>query len=251
MGRHQGRHRADRRGGRHLACDDRSARVVRAGAVGAVAVVSAVGSIAAVAVPASAATDRARWLLDESGATTTAFDSSGNGNDGTAYDTTGDGSSYLFNGVSSKVVVPTSDSLNPGTADFAFSITFATSVAPGPGEDYDMLRKGLAVTKGGEYKIEVINANGKARALCLVKDSNKVTAQIRGITNLADGLTHTITCAKTSTGVTMYVDGLAPRTKSVSSLGSVANTASLVIGAKAEGGDWYNGAVSEASVISS
>lgn len=201
------------------------------------------------AVPASAATDQARWLLDETSGTT-AFDSSGNGNDGVAQNTTGNGSSYFFNGFSSRIVVPTSASLNPGTANFSFAVTFATSVKPAPGEDYDLLRKGLAATKGGEYKVEVINANGKARALCLVKDANKVTATIRGTTDLADGVTHTITCAKTNTGVTMFVDNLAPRTKTVGSLGSVSNSALLVLGAKAEGGDWYNGSMSEASVTS-
>ncbi len=219
------------------------ARIVAPPALG---VVVAFAATVALAAPAVAATDRARWLFDETGPT--AFDSSGNGNDGSVQDVGQDGSGYTFNGSSSKVLVPSSPSLNPESADFSFSVTFSTDVSPGNGEDYDLMRKGIAATKGGEYKVEVINANGKSRALCLVKDSRKVTASIRGITNLTDGRTHTITCAKSSKGVTMYVDELAARTKTVSSLGSVSNTAPLVIGAKAEGGDWYNGYLEEASV---
>lgn len=209
---------------------------------------AAVG-VVALAAPALAAGERAVWHFDETSGTT-AVDSSGNGNDGTAEDVVMTGSGYVFNGVSSKVVVPTSDSLNPGTAGFSFSVTFQSSVAPGAGLDYDLLRKGLTTTSGGEYKVEILQANGKARALCVVKDSAKKALQIRGTTNLTDGQVHTITCTRTSAGLTVVVDNLAPRTKA-GSTGTVANTAPLSIGAKAEGGsgaDWFNGVILDASV---
>ncbi|HEX3223693.1 MAG TPA: LamG-like jellyroll fold domain-containing protein [Nocardioides sp.] len=209
---------------------------------------AAVG-VVALAAPALAAGERAVWHFDETSGTT-AVDSSGNGNDGTAQDVVMTGSGYVFNGVSSKVVVPTSDSLNPGTAAFSFSVTFQSSVAPGSGLDYDLLRKGLTTTSGGEYKVEILQANGKARALCVVKDSAKKALQIRGTTNLTDGQVHTITCTRTSAGLTLVVDNLAPRIKS-GSTGTVSNTAPLSIGAKAEGGpgaDWFNGVILDASV---
>jgi hypothetical protein len=123
-------------------------------------------------------------------------------------------------------------------------------VAPAPGLDYDLLRKGLTTTSGGEYKVEIINANGKTRALCVVKDSAKKALQIRGNTDLADGAVHTITCTRTSAGLTVVVDNLAPRTKS-GSTGSISNTAALAIGAKVEGGpeaDWFNGTILDASI---
>ena len=209
---------------------------------------AAVG-VVALAAPALAAGERAVWHFDETSGTT-AVDSSGNGNDGTAEDVVMTGSGYVFNGVSSKVVVPTSDSLNPGTAAFSFSVTFQSSVAPGAGLDYDLLRKGLTTTSGGEYKVEILQANGKARALCVVKDSAKKALQIRGTTNLTDGQVHTITCTRTSAGLTVVVDNVAQRTKA-GSTGTVANTAPLSIGAKAEGGsgaDWFNGVILDASV---
>jgi hypothetical protein len=161
-----------------------------------------------------------------------------------------DGSAYQFNGSSSVVVVPTSASLNPGTDAFSFSVTFQTDVPPGNGLDYDLMRKGLTTTSGGEYKVELLQANGKARALCVIKDSAKKALQIRGTTDLADGQVHTITCSRTSSGLTVVVDNLAPRTKA-GSTGSVSNSAPLALGAKAEGGaeaDWFNGKLLEASV---
>jgi hypothetical protein len=211
-------------------------------------VTAAVG-VVALGGPALAVGERAVWHFDETSGNT-AFDSSGNGNDGTAHDVAMTGSGYDFNGSSSVVVVPTSSSLNPGTASFSFSVTFRSTVAPGPGLDYDLLRKGLTTTSGGEFKVEILNANGKARALCVVKDSAKKALQIRGSTNLTDGAVHTITCTRTSAGLTLVVDDLAPKTKA-GSTGSISNSAPLAIGAKAEGGaqaDWFDGTILDASV---
>jgi hypothetical protein len=129
-------------------------------------------------------------------------------------------------------------------------VTFRSSVSPGTGLDYDMLRKGLTTSVGGEYKVEILQANGKARALCVIKDSAKKVLQIRGTTNLTDGEVHTITCSRTSSGLTLVVDNLAPRTKA-GATGIISNTALLALGAKAEGGpdaDWFNGELLEASV---
>jgi hypothetical protein len=211
--------------------------------------ITATVGIVALGAPALAAGEGAVWHLNETSGTT-AFDSSGNGNDGTAQNVVMTGSGYEFNGTSSKVLVPTSDSLNPGTDVFSFSVTFRSSVAPGQGLDYDLMRKGLTVTKGGEYKVEVLQANGKARALCVVKDTNRKALQIRGTTNLTDGNVHTITCTRTSTGLTLVVDNLAPRTKA-GVTGSISNTAPVSLGAKAEGGaeaDWFDGVILDASI---
>jgi hypothetical protein len=216
--------------------------------VAASGITAAVG-VVAFGAPALAAGERAVWHFDETTGTT-AFDSSGNGNNGTAENVVMTGSGYGFNGSSSRVVVPTSPSLNPGTAPFSFSVTFQSTVSPGPGLDYDLMRKGLTTTSGGEYKVEILNANGKARALCVIKDSAKKALQIRGSTNLTDGQVHTITCSRTSSGLTLVVDNLAPKTKA-GSTGSIGNSAPLAIGAKFEGGpegDWTNGVLLEASI---
>ena len=180
-----------------------------------------------------------------------AIDSSGFGNDGAAYNVTGTGSGYVFNGTSSRVVVPDAASLDPGSADFSFGVTITMTTPPPQGDTYDVLRKGLAGTKGGDYKLEITHVSGTARARCLVRDANKVVAAIVAPTNLSDGRSHVVVCSKTSRGVTVTIDALAPRTKSVTSLGSVSNASQLALGAKAEssastGFDWFKGRIDDA-----
>jgi Concanavalin A-like lectin/glucanases superfamily len=204
---------------------------------------------------AFAGSTAAVWLMDETSGTTMK-DSSGNGNDGTTYHVTMTGASgYKFDPASrSKVVVGSSATLNPGTASFSYSVKVQSSQVPASGTDYDLLRKGVGSTTGGEYKIEIVRGNGQGRAFCVVKDARGVGASISGTTNVTDGHVHTLTCTKTASGLTLVVDALKPRTKTVSSkLGSISNSSALVIGAKTptatgSAGDWYNGALLEARI---
>jgi hypothetical protein len=223
-----------------------------------VVVASALSLAAPHAAAAAGETFRAHWSLDEVGSAT-AFDSSGNSNNGANDNVVGDGSGYTFNGTDSRVIVPTSGSLNPGSADFSWSVTLSMSAPPSPvGETYDVLRKGLVTNKGGDYKFEVKNVKGKALARCVTKTvrpgGTKVLASIQGTTTLADGQPHVVTCLKTSTSITLKVDSLAPRTKTYAGgLGSVSNTADLALGAKAEstattGFDWFKGKIFDAWV---
>jgi hypothetical protein len=210
-----------------------------------------VTSVAASAV----STDVGHWAMDETGTPTTADDSSGLDNHGVNTDVVGDGEAYTFNGVSSRVVVADSDSLDPLGANFAFGVTLSMTQAPDLKETYDALRKGLVSTGGGNYKLEIKHAKGKAVARCVVKDAAKTLVAIQSQlkVNLADGKIHVVTCTKTGTGVTVKVDGLPARTKTVTALGSVANDADLALGAKAgtsasTGFDWYKGKLFDAWV---
>jgi hypothetical protein len=230
---------------------------VRSGAV-VIAVVAAVSLNAPRAV--AAPTYRAHWTLDEVGSRT-AFDSSASGNDGANSNVTGNGSGYTFNGVNSRVIVPDAASLNSGTGDFSWGVTLTMTDPPTPkGETYDLLRKGLAGAKGGDYKLEIMNAGGKAKARCvfnsILGNGKRAPSAIMGTTSLADGRTHTVTCTKTATGITVAVDSLAPRTRTIAGgLGSVSNTYDLALGAKAEttaksGFDWFKGVLWDAWVAS-
>jgi hypothetical protein len=198
---------------------------------------------------AASATVVAQWNMDNTFGNTME-DSSGNGNDGTTYNIVTSGGGYIFNGTTSKVVVPSAASLNPGTN--AFSITLKIETDTVPGGDYDLLRKGLGTTSGGDYKIELIRVNGQARAFCEMKDKAGHKGTVTGTTNLADNKLHTITCTKSSSNLKLQVDSLAVRTKSVS-LGSISNTKALTIGVKSptfkgSGGDWYKGTFRSASI---
>jgi hypothetical protein len=207
------------------------------------------------AAASAASTNAAVWLMTETSGTTMT-DSSGNGNDGVTSNVKMTGANgYLFDPASrSKVVVASSPTLNPGAATLSYTVKLQSSHVPASGTDYDVLRKGIASTTGGEYKLEIVRANGQGRAFCLVKDSRGVGASVRGTTNVTDGHVHTITCTKTASGITLKVDALTPRTTKVSSgLGSISNTRALVIGAKTptvtgSAGDWYNGALLQARI---
>lgn len=219
--------------------------------------VSVATAVMVVAVPKSAgaaALDHAHWGFNETSGTV-ATDSSGFGNHGASHDVGLDGEAYSFNGTSSRVIVPDTSptapgTLDPGTRNFAFGVTLSMPAPPDQGQTFDVLRKGLSGTAGGNYKLEVKNAKGKAVARCVVRDGARVGASIQSLArlNLAGTGVHTVTCTKTSTGVTIRVDGTAPRSKLVSRLGSVSNTSDLALGAKAEGAartgfDWYLGKI--------
>jgi hypothetical protein len=225
-----------------------------------VVVGAVMASVALVAPQASAASGyRAHWMLDETSGST-ATDSSGNGNNGTSYNVVGSGSGYTFNGTNARVVVPNAPSLNPGAADFSFGVTMTMTTPPTPSkETYDVLRKGLSTTKGGDYKLEIVNSSGKAQAHCVIRsyrsNGTKVLASVvSGGTTLADGQQHTVTCLKSSTGITVKVDARAPKTRTYAGgLGSTSNTSKLGLGAKAEatastGFDWFKGVLWDAWV---
>ena len=199
---------------------------------------------------AYAATYRALWSMEDP---TTLTDSSGNANNGTTTDITSTdgfiGNGYHFNGSSSRAVVPSSDSLNPGLANIQITthlrFTKPPSAAVG---DYDVIRKGLSNSAGGDYKMEILARDNrlKAKAFCLFKDSSgKVGSLVNG-PNLADGRWHTVSCTKTATSVQLTVDGTTYANQVV--IGSISNTQPLSIGAKADGGDWYLGDMDEVSV---
>jgi hypothetical protein len=201
---------------------------------------------------------RAHWPLNEVGRRH-AHDTSGNGNRGTNHHVVGNGKGYRFNGVKSRVIVPTSGILNPGAADFSWGVILRMGRPPSKrGGSYDVLRKGLVTTKRGEYKLEVKNVNGKAVARCVARsvrrNGTKVLAAIQGSKNLANGHRHAITCKKTSTGITLKVGSRAPRTKTFAGgLGSVSNRSDLALGAKAgssasTGFDWFEGRILDAWV---
>jgi Concanavalin A-like lectin/glucanases superfamily len=184
---------------------------------------------------ASAAGFGASWQMNEK--TGPAVDSSGNGNDGTLHGgITRTGSGYRFDGSSGYVSVPNSASLNPGSGAITITVKFALNGNPSPsGADYDLVRKGLSTTAGGDYKMEVLSSGA---ALCLFRGSR--SAEVRGGTNLGSG-THTVKCVKTSSSVKLIVDGVTKASKAVSA-GSISNTKPVILGAK-PGDDWTDGLI--------
>jgi hypothetical protein len=157
------------------------------------------------------------------------------------------GTGYGFNGTSSRVIVKNSPSLNPGSADITITVHVATTTLPSP--DADLLRKGYQGTVGGDYKVEIVNASGVAQARCYFRGTTKSYQKSVAVANLLNGAYHTIICQKTATAVIMTVDGKVY--KKTTTLGSITNTSSLILGAYSSGtksGDWFKGSLDDVSI---
>ncbi len=195
------------------------------------------------------ASPTAVWHMDETSGSIMR-DGSGHGHDGTLKNIqlgvpgVGGSKGYGFNGKSSVIVVPDSADLDAGTRDMVVTVHVAFTKAPD--DDYDLIRKGLASTSGGDWKIEIVNVSGKSLARCYLKGSAGSWQRTTG-PDLADGKYHTITCEKHATTVALSVDGQV--WKKTKSLGTMGNAAPLSIGAKATGGDWFLGSMDEVSVV--
>jgi hypothetical protein len=152
------------------------------------------------------------------------------------------GLAYGFNGSSSYASVPTVSDLNPSGSDVTVTIHLNTSgTPPPPPADWDLIRKGLYTTVGGEFKME-FQQTGKAS--CGFNGSSGY-AELTAGPAINDGQWHTIQCGKTASAIELTVDG-----KSFSqsaAVGSIANTDDVVIGAR-PGSDWYSGGLDEASI---
>lgn len=183
---------------------------------------------------------------------TSMADSSGNNNNSTAMagisavaGSSGQGYHFASNG---SVTVRNSDSLNPGTEDFTITMHVNFGVAPAAGLDYDLIRKGLSTTTGGEWKMEIFgNSTLSSPAFCLFKGAASAAVTVRGTTNLAGTGWHTITCQKTSTQVSVYVDGSQQRVNKTV-VGAISNTADVSLGRKLGGGDQYVGDMDEVTI---
>jgi hypothetical protein len=100
---------------------------------------------------------------------------------------------------------------------------------------YDIVRKGLAGTSGGDYKMEVLSSGA---AYCRFGGTN--VGVVQGGTNLGTG-THVVRCAKTSSSVKLIVNGVTKTSKTVT-VGSISNSQPVILAAK-PGDDFTKGLI--------
>ena len=196
---------------------------------------------APVAAPPPATGQVALWHMDETSGTVM-HDSIG-GHDGTlsnvALGLPGfTGTAYGFS--RSFVSVPSAAPLNPGSANITITVHLNTTGAPAT-PDWDLIRKGLFTTAGGEYKVEY---QPTGQASCGFAGSSGSSELIAG-PSLRDGAWHTVQCVKTATAIRLVVDG--QTFSKAATIGSISNSAALVIGAR-PGSEFFVGALDEASV---
>jgi hypothetical protein len=159
------------------------------------------------------------------------LDSSGNNNNGTPKDVRQMGSRYLFNGSTSYVTVPDSDSLDPEESDITLSAGVKVTDTPMNDDSYDIVRKGLSATPGGDYKMEIMRAANPSvgRLHCLFKGTGGTVDKVAQ-RDIVDGNRHKLECIKTRTSVVARVDG-SVSTKA-GSAGSISNGSNVLVGAK-------------------
>ena len=207
-----------------------------------------VAALTVTAGTALGASPTAVWHMDETTGTV-AKDATGNGHDGAMQNIRRgvpgvSGTAFEFNGTSSRVLVDDAPGLRAAGLDLVVTVHVSFTVIPA--DDYDLIRKGLSSSKGGDWKIEIMPTSVGAQARCYWKGSVASKSKTAG-PNLADGHYHTISCEKRATTVALVVDGT--RYSSTTQIGRIDNTAPLSIGAKAgSGGDWFKGRMDEVSV---
>ncbi len=170
----------------------------------------------------------------------TMVDSAGGDNNGTTRNITLSGSAYKFNGTSSYATVPDKSNLDPGTTGVRLTARISLTKAPASGQTFDVVRKGMTTSSGGYYKLELRRSStGLAVPACVFKDSSGRIGEVSGTTGLANKGFVTVTCRRTSTGVSLSAAG---QTRSVSrTLGSISNSASVDVGGTGDGTDYFPG----------
>ena len=166
--------------------------------------------------PAPAASTTVLALeLNEGPGASTAIDSSGRGHHGAiGSHLVMDGAVASFDrhspteGVAYRnehlIVVPDAAdaSLDPGRGNFTVEVRFASSVDESSGETPNLLQKGYSNTPGGQVKLQF----NRGRMRCTFATSQG-TATVTSPGSVSDGEWHVVRCARTSTTVTLHVDG--------------------------------------------
>jgi hypothetical protein len=177
------------------------------------------------------------------------LDSSGNNNNGTPKDVTQTGAHYDFNGSTSHVLVPDADSLDPQANDITLTASVWVNGQSLNDDSYDVVRKGLVTTTGGDYKMEIQRTDATVGKLHCLFRGNRRTVDIVAQRDIVDGNWHTLQCIKKSTSVVAMVDGRS-FTKT-GKAGSIANASAVMVGAKEvtpKPDDMFNGSMDFVSI---
>jgi len=155
------------------------------------------------------------------------------------------GSSFSFEEHGSWLMVPSSSDLNPGDRDFLMSAWILLEESPGPGETYDVVRKGIGYTVSGEFRLEVLR---HGRVKCAAEDGMGRIAEVTtSKVDVIDGRWHRVGCARTGRRWSVLVDDTVKGRPT--DLGAVRNDVPLAIGAKYDSEDRPDGRVDEVRFV--
>jgi len=188
------------------------------------------------ATPASAATLRADWRMNERSGATVMRDKSGHHIDGSigSHVVVGGGVyRWRFRSPTQPpadperiVTVPHRRVLNPGRGFYAVRFRYKTTQPFG-----NLIQKGQAGAPGGYFKIENPNGIIQCKFRGRKADGTWGALVAKSPTKLSDGTFHTIRCERRRTSVKMYVDGVLRVTRR-GNTGTIVNTRPISIGGK-------------------
>jgi len=143
--------------------------------------------------------------------------------------------------------VPDNSSLDPGAASITLSAVVRVADAPMSDDSYDLIRKGVTTTPGGDWKMEIKRTSNPSvgKLLCVFKGTGGAVQKMAN-RDLVDGKLHRVECIKTGNSVTAVVDGA--RSSTSASAGSIANDQPVVLGSKVAGDDVLRGVMDQVKV---
>jgi Laminin G domain len=199
-----------------------------------------VAGILATASPAQAAINQpvAIWQMNEAAGSQTMVDSSGNGINGTIGDDVLAGTAFGsgVTGYRFPFVPPNQPpanperlaqvahrtALNPGSGDYAVEFRMRTTRNFG-----NVIQKGQSGATGGYWKFQ--QPNGQIS--CLFRGSGGSSTATSGAVRVNDGQWHVVRCERTSSSVTMFVDGVVTG-RNRNRTGTIANTRPITVAGK-------------------
>jgi len=113
-------------------------------------------------------------------------------------------------------------SLDPGSGAFTIAMRYRTTHAFG-----NVLQKGQATSSGGQVKLQAPGGS----ITCMFKTAAGTATAGSGSVDMDNGAWHTVRCVRTSSSVTMYVDGKQTG-KSTHATGKLDNSMPWSIGGK-------------------
>jgi concanavalin A-like lectin/glucanase superfamily protein len=151
-----------------------------------------------------------------------------------------------------KVAITSASAFDVGTNAFSYSVWLKTNSVPGADSgvskncDFDIWRR------ASRWRMELIppsTSNAYGTPLCSWKgvlNGISVHVSLKGTVDVTDGTWHQITCARTSTGEQLIVDGAVEKS-SLKNVGSIDTTSKVFVGSQQGNADYYEGRLDDLS----
>jgi len=104
------------------------------------------------------------------------------------------------------------------------------------------MRKGLSSTAGGSFKMELTPA-----PTCFFKGANNGERAVSSPVKVLNGSFHRITCRRAAGVISVTADGVV--TSRSATIGSIANSSSVTVGAKNDGDDQTKGFLRNVKIV--